>query len=155
MRSLFIAFIALLLLANISCKKSRDSKYYCDFPPPIVNLHSFIFIPRDSSGINLISSKYYKPEDITVIESCTQTKGQVDTAGEGIRIYADVVEGQVVCQVLYLKWDESDMDTLSFSSSNEKVGCGRQNVLKDFSFNGKKMVPDTVEGRRYMLTLNK
>lgn len=155
MRSLFIPVFVLFLLATASCEKSRKHEFYCDFPPRIVNLGSFILIPRDSSGVNLINSKYYKAEDITVVESCTGTKGRADTAGEGIRIYADVVKGPIVCQILYLKWNDSDTDTLSFASSNEQVGCGRQNVLKDLSFNGQKLTPDTINYGHYILTLKK
>lgn len=145
MRSLYV--ITFLCLGIFSCN-NKAKLPECGDPPPLNDIENYSFIIRDAAGNNMLKEgpRRLNLTGLQITQACGAGYGRADDPGNSgmMRLFlaAGPYDGKE-CNTAYLKWDESDTDTLTYEYTADVQKCYTRYEITSFRFNGKPANLDT------------
>lgn len=141
------AAVAFCIIVITSCNKTGRTKDEC-LPPPHDNISKFNFVVKNSVGENLLTTRSPSKLEIKklgVYQLCDSGNASVVDLDTAFSISHVVWPRQNtgICSTIFLKWTDTDTDTLSYTY-DVSYGCGIIYNINSIFFNDKLIVKDSI-----------
>lgn len=138
--------IATVYLVGCSEKKAGHECVY--FRDPTQQMDRFVI--KDDAGTNLLASGKLKKDTLTASQSCDRYANilQDSLQDEFTLLFSSV---EACGNVVYLKWQDNDTDTLSYTCKREVAGSCYSIYDIQYYFNGRLVKQDASLPYTYVL----